>query len=77
MTDSRKRAGGAAGNDRVLARGRSSRSNASGRFEAVQAEKFDDGWGEHEAEESRAGDDADGRPSEDHPVTQRQPRYRL
>ncbi|MDR6291465.1 MULTISPECIES: PA0069 family radical SAM protein [Inquilinus] len=54
MTDSRKRAGGAAGNDRVLARGRSSRSNASGRFEPVQAEKFDDGWGEHEVEESRA-----------------------
>ena len=48
MTESKKRVGGAAGNDQILALGRSSRSNASGRFEPVQTEKFDDGWGELE-----------------------------
>lgn len=35
----------------VLARGRSSRSNASGRFEKLQAEDFDDGWGRDEGDE--------------------------
>jgi hypothetical protein len=42
------------GNAQVLARGRASRSNASGRFEQVQVEKFDDGWsGADEAEPER------------------------
>ncbi|MDB5588859.1 MAG: repair photolyase [Devosia sp.] len=34
----------------VLARGRSSLSNASGRFEKLQAEDFDDGWGRDEGD---------------------------
>lgn len=36
----------------ALARGRSSRSNAAGRFERQQTEKFDDGWPELEEDQT-------------------------
>jgi hypothetical protein len=42
--------------DQVFARGRSSRSNASGRFERYQGESFDDGWNSFEDDESERVD---------------------
>src|ERR1700744_562619 len=54
MSDGRKADTGAAARDSLLARGRSSRSNDSGRFERLQTEAFDDGW-------SGDGNDDDGR----------------
>jgi len=54
MTEGNKRTDGAAGNDQVLTRGRSSRSNGSGRFEAVQTERVHDGWGDQDPEVARA-----------------------
>jgi DNA repair photolyase len=51
MTERDKFAPGGLGRGEVFARGRPSRSNASGRFERLQTEKFDDGWSEDEGEE--------------------------
>jgi DNA repair photolyase len=42
--------------DKVFARGRSSQSNASGRFERYQTENFDDGWSALDDEESERVD---------------------
>ena len=36
-------------------RGRGARSNASGRFETLSRDGFDDGWGEDPVTPSRAG----------------------